>query len=353
MKFIDLILNFFTGNRSKLQQSGIVGICFFDEKISVVYLVFDKIQQKVRLKFILSEQANNWYEREEALKKIVLDKKLLNQKCVCVLKKGDYKLTMIETPDFKDGQKGKVFKSDIEDYVDYDIDDKSVDMFRIPMTRSSDGKDVSFLVSMENALMIKIEKCVLNSGLSLEFIDIPEFSYRNILKLLYENMEKGYLLLDLRSDFGYLYIYYDDSLLMSRKISRKVGIDVSLFKSLQNSKVTKEKYDENLENLSFYIQRSINYCKSVFRSAPVSNIFYFSSEDIDVQNIKEHIDKDINIRSKILDFKELPCIFENEEDKVIVNDNCEVISVALRDIKNVEDKKSLNHKSVLNDNIME
>lgn len=426
------IKSFFMGHEDEVEQVGIVALSFTYNKILVVHLDKDD-NGEPKILLMASKTASGMVQREQALKQIVEENDLLGQKSCVVLGQNEYKLTMIDTPPDLDEEdiQGSISEY-VEDYLDYKIDNTSTDIFHIPFKRANDGKNVSFLASVELSLVKRYESTILKSGLILEAIGIPELSYRKLIALErnlpseekqvqsevsegvinnppvqdmntyvtnpeqedvpvnpndidFENIgpdsaggnygegvssledfssqpiepnvnaqmqapkqvvnnnnitesvpayqsDSGYALINLFQSGGNAYIYYKDSLLMSRNMSSKVGIDLSSFLLSSDTIISEQEYDETLMNLATYIQRTIDYCNGVFREAQINKLIYLPSDKVNIEAIKSFVDQQLGLPSHVFNLEEFINIPQKYQNLNLI-DFYLVIGVALENLE--------------------
>lgn len=321
----DFKLPFFQ-KEEEIEQVGLVGISFSEHKLHVAYLFSE--DDRIKVVLMASKVANNLEDRAKALKDIVKEYNLEKQLCSIVIPPGSYKLTMIEKPNTPEEELKSGVETLIQDYLDESVEEYSIDFISIPFTRSSDNKKVLLVASIPIDYMKEIEKAVIDAELEVEAIDIPEMCYRNLSSLDKEAIQ-GYMIVNLDRKGCYLYIYNNDNLIMSRRIN------ANLSKFLNNgngdSYLNPEVEDQDLENLALQIQRTIDYCNSIFREAPIDKLIFFPSE-VKIEVVSSYLSNHIGLKTHISDLPSLVDMPENYEIETY-GEFLPAIGAALRGIR--------------------
>lgn len=293
------------------EQLGLVGIRFRQDKILIAYTMGDT-KEDLNLIFINEKNASTWEERTQALTALVEEYNLQGQKANVAITPRDYRLAMIEKPDSEIDSLEEEVAYLISDYLDYKVEEAAIDYFSLPFARSSDNKQVLFAASMKLSLMDEIEACVTTAGLKLDAIDIPEFCYRN-LNCLEQSSVKGYMIVNLGELGATLYTYNNKDVIMSRRIE----FDLSKFANGKNVTIADGSEDEVLDSFTLQLQRSIDYCNSIFRQAPIEKLIIFSSE-IEADIISKYISRQLGVASSVYDINkviEIPDEFKDKDYK--------------------------------------
>lgn len=191
-----------------------------------------------------------------------------------VLASHDYDLVLIQTPSFTPETKEQVLQDSIREYVEYDPATTKIDLMRLPLKRASDDADVSYAVTLTYEKIVNIEQLVNTSGLKLKSIDTPELAIRNIACLSSE-ITRGALVMRLHRKGGYIIIVRNISLYLHRYLNLDLNDFLKQDESLDANSMLA---NSQLDSLTVDIQRSLDYCRSVFRQGVANSIVLMPSE---------------------------------------------------------------------------
>jgi MSHA biogenesis protein MshI len=229
---------------------------------------------------------------------------LFGADCNYVLNSSDYLLGLM--PLVKDTTTGMItnINTAIKDLVNYPPEDAVVNFFELPMPRASDNVPLGYIVAMSKFLVSQIEQTVGNIGLNLRFIDIPEMVLRN-LAVLHPANQNGILFFHLTSKGGTILMIHKDLIYVTRKVN--LGLDKFIIEA--NKTVINIPEDNDvLDRLTLDIQRSMDYCSSLFRYSPANSIL-LSPTELDITLIQGYLKNNLGIEVYVLD---LDSILKNE-----------------------------------------
>ena len=122
------------------------------------------------------------------LKKIVKSRHLDDGMGVSVLELGSYSLMQVEAPDVQPDELKSAIRWKVKDLLDFHIDDAVIDVFEVPGGESAAMNKKMYVVAARASLVKQRIESLVDAGLRLEVIDIPEMALRNISALLPEDV---------------------------------------------------------------------------------------------------------------------------------------------------------------------
>lgn len=152
----------------------------------------------------------------------------------------------------------------IRERIDYPPEEAIIDLFEISPFRS-ERQPLSYAVSARESALREFIDLLEHADLTIEAIDIPEFSLRNICDLFTED-PRGLAVLLLLENRGILVIVRDGELYLVRILS--IGMrDLLPFADGQYEELT-----DKLDAIVLETQRSFDYCESTFQLPMVSRL---------------------------------------------------------------------------------
>jgi len=261
---------------------------------------------------------------EKILQKIGNDFDLGKLNCVSMMEPGTYNLLMVEAPDVQPDELKAAIRWKIKDLIDFHIDDAVVDVFEVPDSKGTAGKNrmMYAVVARNSAVKTRIDQLV-NAGLNLSVIDIPELALRNIASLLPEDVG-GVALVYIGDDRGLITITRQSTLYLSRRIEK--GINALPDTPMHDN--DPEVVQDWLNGIIVEIQRSLDYYESHFSKPQVSSII-IAPMPRQIDGVADYISAQLEIPARMLDVNTL--IDVQEKISPIVQANCILaIGAALR-----------------------
>lgn len=178
------------------------------------------------------------------------------------------------------------------------------------------------VVARSSAVKTRIDQLV-NAGLNLSVIDIPELALRNIAALLPEDVG-GVALVYIGDHHGLITITRQSTLYLSRRIEK--GISVLPDTPMHDN--DPEVVQDWLNDIIVEIQRSLDYYESHFSKPQVSSII-IAPMPRQVDGVAEYISAQLEIPARMLDVNTLIDVQEGIDP--VVQANCILaIGAALR-----------------------
>ena len=229
---------------------------------------------------------------DKLLKKASLDKNL----CISLVDFNDYKLLMVEAPDVKDSELAAAVRWRVKDLIDFNVEDAVIDVFEVPESRS--GSMVYAVVARAEDVKKRIDY-LLEAGLNLEIVDVPELALRNIAALLPEDVG-GVALVQIGEEGGLITITRQQKLYLSRRLSAGFNsLPTTLMQSDDPAAI-----EAWLDRIVIEVQRSMDYYESHF-SLPAIGSLVITPLMQEVSGIEEYISAQLDISTRVLDVKEL------------------------------------------------
>lgn len=123
----------------------------------------------------------------EALAHYVREQGLKGRICRVCLGPDDYKLLPAETPAVPEAEINQALLWGLRDVIDTKPEDTALDSFPSASGIQRAGKPIRHVVAARKTRIRAIVQAVLDAGLELESIEIPELSQRNVVALLKED----------------------------------------------------------------------------------------------------------------------------------------------------------------------
>jgi MSHA biogenesis protein MshI len=181
-----------------------------------------------------------------------------------MLRAGEYDLLLVEAPNVPRAELKSALRWKVKDMVDYKIDEATLDVLDIPPGAADAGASRS-----EYVLAVLARNEVIRSRVQqfdqvripLSVIDIPDTAQRNIAAL-YEDSERGVLLLYFGRDWGLLTITHRGELYLARRLD--MGVEQLVGQQGEDSKP--------LERVALEVQRTLDHFDRQFRRVAVGKI---------------------------------------------------------------------------------
>lgn len=238
-------------------------VCLEAGCVSVASVKFDsagipELQMAAREPFASQE------ERQIALDALVQRHHLKKKRCTCVLSSNTYQLVQADMADLSIDERRDAARWQIRERIDYPPEEAVIDLFDVAPF-SSDKKPLTYVVSAQKSILSERVDLFKACDLNLETIDIPEFALRNICDLFTED-SRGLAIFLLLENSGLLVISRAGTLYLVRLFSAGMN-DLIPFADGDYESLT-----DKLDAIVLEIQRSFDYCESVFHLPLVSRL---------------------------------------------------------------------------------
>jgi MSHA biogenesis protein MshI len=346
MKFIKNILKtkFFASRLNDTTNQGIIGVSTTAYNITMANIKGTS-PESITVDSYRCVAVNSRQEQINALKEYVEEYKLINCDCSYVLPLDKYVIGIIESPSPVETDIPETVRLAVKDFVDYPIEEAVVDLFSLPFKRIDDNKDVSYAVVVHSSVITETTALINEAGLKLKYIDIHELCLRN-LAMLHEGSKKGTLLLRLYANGGHIVLVRGNTVFMTRRLDLPLKDLLIGAVSIPQWQQQTEQQKNNilLDTLTLDLQRSMDYCSSIFRQSPI-NCVILTPTELEIDNINDFLTKHLGMATHTLNLPDLMC-FKQDISKADQAKCLLAIGAGLRNIK-VESYESTD-KSVSN-----
>ncbi|MEA3545501.1 MAG: hypothetical protein U9R69_09830 [Thermodesulfobacteriota bacterium] len=301
----------------------IVAVCQEADGISVASIKHAPAGQPT-LQFVGQEACFSTEERVRAMEQLQQQNNLQGSPCVAVLPGHAYQLIQVDMADLSADECRDAARWQIRERIDYPSEEAVIDLFEVAPF-GSERKPLTYVVAAQQKILRERVQLIEQSGLSLESIDIPEFSLRNICDL-FSGDEHGLAVLLLLKQSGVLVVVRDGTLYLVRWLSR--GMD-DLIPCADGDF---EALAEKLDSMVLEIQRSFDYCESTFQLPMVSRLLVAQTQR-EIPAVVSYLDDYLATRVESFSFADVLTV-PDDSDQLSLNQNLLVIGGALRQEKN-------------------
>ncbi len=240
-------MQFFT----KKKKPGWVALCTSEDIACAVHVVrphpIKSHEDKPAVVFGGTWQTN--LKNNTATKNLIADLGLARQHCSLLLAQGEYKLVHLEKPNVPANELIQALSWKLKDMIDYPIEQATIEVINIPADPNNKNRQsYVYAIAAKNELLSDYIQRFIDSGASLEVIDIPELAQRNIAAYL-EQENRGLAMLSINNAGGLLTFTSGGELYHARHID----IDTTHLQSEDSERKSKV-----FERLSLEIQRSLD-----------------------------------------------------------------------------------------------
>lgn len=233
------------------------------------------------------------------LKKLVKSRHLDSGIGVSVLELGSYSLMQVEAPDVEPDELKSAIRWKVKDLLDFHIDDAVIDVFEVPDGESARMNKKMYVVAARASLVKQRIESLVDAGLSLEVIDIPEMALRNIAALLPEDVN-GVALVYIEKNEGLITITRQNTLYLSRRIRFGYG-------ALPDTPIhgdDTEVIEAWLDNIIIEVQRSLDFYESHFSQPHISGLVITPCAR-DIPGMTDYLAGQLGTPTRILDVNEI------------------------------------------------
>lgn len=187
-----------------------------------------------------------------------------------LLAPGEYQMLLVDAPNVPASELKTAIRWKIKDGLNYHIDDATVDVLQIPVSKyGSEHAQSMYAIAATNDVIQKRIMLFEQAGVRLEVIDIPEMAQRNIAAL-FEQDDRVLVVLAFDDDGGLLTFTSGGELYLSRRIEISIG---QLRDANEN---LREQYRNRVE---LELQRSMDYFGRQFNRQPISRVLVSVPDD--------------------------------------------------------------------------
>lgn len=218
---------------------------------------------------------------------------------ISVLELGSYSLLQVEAPDVQPDELKAAIRWKVKDLLDYHIDDAVIDVFDVPDIKAAGQNKVMYVVAARSADVKQRIDNLIDAGLNLEVIDIPEMALRNVASLLPEDVN-GVALVYIEQNEGLITITRQKTLYLSRRI--RFGYNALPDTAIHSDDA--EAVEAWFDNIIIEVQRSLDYYESHFSQLQVSGVVV-SPGAREIPAMTDYLGRQLGLPVRILDVNEL------------------------------------------------
>lgn len=269
-----------------------VGVGYIENNLYCVHVNFPKDSKPILSSYSLltSLQAQNIASR-------ISSNYLLGLDC--------YKVLLVNAPPVPVHELCSAVRWQIQEFIDFPVDDAVVDIFDIPVYKS--GAKKLYAVVTENSVIKKHIKVLEEFPLAIESIDIVEMALRNIAIRLPED-KRGVALLWLQQDYAMVTLSCNKILFLSRRIEIACS---DLFHLLSQQTLASSPFnlDKNtltatLDLICVEIQRSLDYYSSNFKQRQIESLVLAPIPQ-DIPQLCQYLNASLGIKTRMFQLGEI------------------------------------------------
>jgi MSHA biogenesis protein MshI len=283
-KGIGKLLDFFAKKKGK---QGLVGITAGADKLCLAHVVQDNGRPALACCEEFSAASDK--ETGDILARQVRAHGLENTPANFVLDPSDYKLFLVEPPRVEAQEMESAIKWKIKDLVDSPVNELAVTLFPVPDDAYRGQNDMVYVVAARKSRIKQIVNLVVNAGLALESIDIPELVLMNITRSFSDD-SNGLAFIDLRSSGSTLNLCRDGMIYLTRHLNTRVEQGI----------ITSLEWESVRERLVLEIQRSLDYYESQMGQTPITRILVAPRGE-DTGQLVSQLDQSMSVQVTALD----------------------------------------------------
>jgi len=189
---------------------------------------------------------------------------------VSVLDPTGYRLLLVEAPDVAADELRAAVRWRVKDLIDFHIDDAVIDVFEMPPHARGGPNRMMYAVTARAEFVREQIELVEKAGLTLDVVDIPELSLRNIATLL-EAGQRGAALLHLGERRSTLLLVRQGVLYLARHVETGVA-------TLAEAGELRE---DLVAGLTLEIRRSLDYFESHYEQTSIAGLHVSGLEEVD------------------------------------------------------------------------
>lgn len=252
---------------STAKKESQIGIDFMPDGVAVAQVHTGKNNPGdiIRSEFIAATE----HEAQiEVLTDWVRDNNLQKTPCVCLVADDDCDIYQVERPEVEDSEMIQAVTWKVKDLVNYDVTHAVVDCYPMPVSSKNKQQQVGVVAARETVISNYVES-IKSAALELNALDVHELVRCN-LRAVQHSTEQSLALLTLAAGKGWLSVYHDTDLYVSREFM--IGIDQLGLASSDDESV--------FDALLLEIQRSLDYFESFYGMGTVTNLRIFPQLDV-------------------------------------------------------------------------
>ncbi len=254
----------------------------------------DTTRARARLKgsqFITVAEAH----RQDALATLGRSHSLAKAACHTLMPLGSYSLLLIEAPEVPPDELRAAVRWRIRELIDYHIDDAVLDVFDAPVSGARTTTTHLYVVVSRSSDVKQIADQLLDAGIGLGVIDIPELALRNVAAQFPED-QQGVALLHFGAERGLIALCRNQTLYLSRTLD--IGY-ARLQEAIADGQ-TEALYDA----LALEVQRSLDYYDRTFQQAAINHLFITPLHE-EVPGLLDGLRSNLGLQTRMLQLSDV------------------------------------------------
>ncbi len=208
---------------------------------------------------------------------------------------GSYHLLLIEAPEVPADELRAAVRWRIRDLIDFHVDDAVLDVFDAPAGGARGAQTHLYVVVCRSNDVKTLADSLLDAGIGLNVIDIPELALRNLAASLPED-EQGMAILYFGPERGLIALCRNRTLYLARTL------DIGQNRVLE---ALADGHTEALfDSLALEMQRSLDYYDRHFQQAPISSVLV-APLGAPVPGLTDNLQTNLGIQTRMLDLAEI------------------------------------------------
>lgn len=290
------VASLFGRGREVSAKSGFCCLSISSKEITLAYLEQKNGKNSLKLLEIIPYKINEGISG--VLTAAVKKYRLEGVNCSWVLHHSNYQLLQLDALPVTGAEFQAAIRWKIKSLLPFPIEDAVIDSFSLPIQKTHEPHKMMMVTAARVSYLQTFSAKIIQSGLKLTTIDIPELALRNITAL-YENDEKATALIYLERARGQLIITYKKVLYFQRLI--EFGLE-----SIKETEKGGGQDEANvqLDKIALELQRSFDYYQTQWRQPPISRIFLATVESSSLPIIS-YLSQHLSMAIQPLDIHEM------------------------------------------------
>ncbi len=293
--------------RRKAKGNALLSVCPTDAGIAIA-----RVQRENGTSPTLGHCSFEPLERDHdpraALGKLVKAHDLDRFDCTSLMDLGAYSLLLVDAPDVPPTELRSAMRWRVKDLIDFHVDDAVIDVFEVADQPVSGRSRLMYAVVARSAVVKQRIDFLLDAGLKLSTVDIPELCMRNIAALLPEDVS-GLGLVYLVGGGGLITLTHQKKLYLSRLVDAARGAAAAA----RAADVAEDETQHWLDGIVIEMQRSMDYYESHFAQPPIGNVVIAPMER-PVTGIADYLAAQLGITVRMLDLNSVIDVAEPLDD---------------------------------------
>jgi MSHA biogenesis protein MshI len=269
---------------------GLVGVSWHEQRLSLAH-----IHHKGGIPLLQHCESAPAPSLKEAARLLADRVRLLNlvgARCNFVLSPEDYNLLLVEAPAVEEAELASAAKWKIKDMVDKPLEQLAISVFRVPREAYRNQRDMLYVVAADRRRVQQAVDLVLESGLLLESIDIPELAILNLIELCADD-SNGLAMIDLRFSGSLLNLTKSGKLHLTRHLNTQVSDEIA----------ANAEWESVRERLVLEVQRSLDYYESQMGNSHINRLL-LAPRKHDSTTLVAQLNEAMGVKVEIMDLAE-------------------------------------------------